>query len=221
MIPTLAGQVSQRVLNSMLTELSVHYHYIRRSPGGQSTGGGMSPYYIDAVGGPFSRFVPPVGHGPPRTRTVAVAPVGVVYNASQFSPRVGTWTEVEWAGGRMLPTIHYTILPIHYTILPIHYTILPIHYTLLTIHYTLLTIHYTISPYTTLYSPYTTLYSLYTTRQASSPCTGGTMLNVMGRRLAIIWTCQRPLTVTPSPTGIGQVSEAEAYIHTPYIHTLY
>jgi hypothetical protein len=130
-------------------------------------------------------------------------------------------------------TLHYTPHTLHYTPHTLHYTPHTLHSTHHTLHsthhtlhyipipYTILTIHYTISPYTTLYSPYTTLYSLYTTRQASSPCTGGTMLNVMGRRLAIIWTCQRPLTVTPSPTGIGQVSEAEAYIHTPYIHTLY
>lgn len=37
---------------------------------------GMSPCYVDAVGGPFQRFTPPVGHGPFRTRTVTVAPVG-------------------------------------------------------------------------------------------------------------------------------------------------
>eukprot|EP00040_Diaphanoeca_grandis_P030603 m.181184 g.181184 ORF g.181184 m.181184 type:complete len:915 (-) comp32055_c0_seq4:30-2774(-) len=58
---------------------------------------GMSPCYWDAVGGPFSRFDPPVGHGAPRTRTIPVAPVGVVLTeGSPFSERMPQWSETEW-----------------------------------------------------------------------------------------------------------------------------
>lgn len=57
---------------------------------------GMTPCHWDAVGGPFSRFTPPVGHGAPRTRTVTVAPVGVALSeGSNFSDRIAEWTEVE------------------------------------------------------------------------------------------------------------------------------
>ena len=59
--------------------------------------GGMSPCYVDAVGGPFARFTPPVGHGPYRTRTVTVAPVGVVVaDGEEFSPRMKNWSEPQW-----------------------------------------------------------------------------------------------------------------------------
>jgi len=64
---------------------------------GASTHGGMSLKYIDAVGGPFARFSPPVAHGAPRTRTVPTAPVGLRFEPASFSPRVGRWREVEHA----------------------------------------------------------------------------------------------------------------------------
>jgi hypothetical protein len=58
---------------------------------------GMSPCYVDAVGGPFKRFTPPVGHGPFRTRTVTVAPVGVkLAEDANFSTRMSEWSDVKW-----------------------------------------------------------------------------------------------------------------------------
>jgi hypothetical protein len=64
---------------------------------GASTHGGMSLKYVDAVGGPFARFSPPVAHGAPRTRTVPTAPVGLRFEPASFSPRVARWREVEHA----------------------------------------------------------------------------------------------------------------------------